>query len=126
MTAPAINSSPDLADRFARRFRGLDRVHGYYTPDKEKKPGKLKLEGDAGTMREPVTLNHYKLHLGGEQGLGIVPVTDKGTCWFAAIDVDQYEDLDYAGLDEKIDRLGLTLIVCQTKSGGAHLYQFFS
>jgi hypothetical protein len=129
MSAPAI-STPTLGERFALRFRGLDRAYGRYIPAKAKKPGKLKLEAvrDPATVREPVTLAHYERHMRGEQeqGIGIIPVTDDATCWFAAIDVDQYDGLDHAALEEKIDRLGLPLIVCESKSGGAHIYVFFS
>src|SRR4051812_30632018 len=126
MSAPAIATRvTELAGRFARRFRGLDRAYGSYTPDKEK--AGLKLEGKVDTVTAPVTLQLYERHLrGDEEGLGIVPITDEHTCWFGAVDVDQYKGLNHADLDEKIDRLGLPLIVCQTKSGGAHLFVFFS
>jgi hypothetical protein len=52
-------------------------------------------------------------------------VTDDGTCRFAAIDVDEYS-LDLPAVDARVKGTGLPLVVCRTKSGGAHLYVFFS
>ena len=42
---------------------------------------------------------------------------------FAAIDVDEYP-LDHEKMALQIEQLGLPLIVCRSKSGGAHLYLF--
>ena len=112
----------DVVDRFALRFRGLDRAHGTYqvgqSADKRGKVG-----GRARTVKESVTKNKWSDHLSGKTGIGIVPVTDEGQCWFGAIDVDVY-DLNLEALEAKIIRSNLPLVVCRTKSGGAHLYLF--
>jgi hypothetical protein len=64
-------------------------------------------------------------HLAGKRGVGVPPLLDDGTCVWGAIDVDVY-DLDLPALVKKVQGLGLPLVVCRTKSGGAHLYLFLS
>jgi hypothetical protein len=115
-----VNNS--IAREFYARFAGLDRAHGAYTIT-----GKVedKVEGIASTVREPVTMEHWLDHLKGKKGLGIVPIRDDGTCRWGAIDVDDYH-LNLGKLEVEVESLGLPLILCKTKSGGAHLYLFLS
>lgn len=112
-----------LSKRFMDRFRGLPRAHGAYTIT-GKTTDKGKIAGSARTLKEMVTVEHWYHHLMGHEGLGIVPITDEGFCYFAAIDIDQY-DLNIEALEVKVRKLKLPLAVCRTKSGGAHLYVFF-
>lgn len=112
------------AGRFFERFRGLTRAHGTYNIENADPTRGGKVEGRASTKVEEVTEALWAMHLAGRQGLGIVPITDEGTCRFGAIDVDIYDGLDLAKVEADISRLGLPLVVCRTKSGGAHLYLF--
>jgi hypothetical protein len=105
------------------RFRGLMRAHGRYV-SLGKKNAKGKIEGQAKTLKEPVSESKWESHLLGKIGLGTVPVDDEGKSWFGAADIDVY-DLDLISLEKEVRDLGLPLIVCRTKSGGAHLYLFF-
>jgi hypothetical protein len=43
---------------------------------------------------------------------------------FGAIDIDEYP-IDLGALANRLDELSLPLIVCNSKSGGAHVYVFF-
>jgi len=112
----------DLAKRFMDLFVGLARAHGEYRPT-GKVSAKGKAEGKAKTLKEPVTEKLWKDHLSGRLGLGIVPVDDEGLTKFGAIDVDIY-DLDPVELEGRIRSAGLPLLLCRTKSGGAHLLLF--
>ena len=113
-----------IAQRFFERFKGLTRAHGsYQTVGNINVKGKV--SGQARTLKEPVTIETWEDHLAGKTGLGIVPIDDENFCHFGAIDVDIY-NLDLAALEAQIVRVGLPLVVCRTKSGGAHLYLFFS
>jgi len=117
-----------LAARFSRVFAGLDRAYGWYAVPVGTKPDAHgKLLGRRATVREPVTLDLWERHIVGEGGfgIGITPIRDDATCVFGAIDVDVYP-LDIVALNEKVQKLGLPVIVCRTKSGGAHVYVFFS
>jgi len=112
----------ELAPRFAALFAGLDRAYGVYRTNGERSE-KGKAKGDAQTLRGQVTPLLWEQHLAGTQRLGIVPVTDAGTAHFGAIDVDTY-DLDLPSLEHRVKTLQLPLVVCRSKSGGAHLYLF--
>lgn len=111
-----------LAAKFFERFRGLDRAHGVFNI--KSKSAKNKMEGRALTQSTAPTAELWEQHLDGKQGLGIIPITDEGTCFWGAIDIDIYDNFDMWALEEKIKELNLPLILCRTKSGGAHLYLF--
>lgn len=113
----------DLAERLMALFAGLERAYGIYKIDDPAAPGKKK--GNARTLQEPVTVELWEQHLRGEIQLGIVPIRDDATCVFGAIDVDDYK-LDHAALLAKIKKQKLPLVMCRSKSGGAHLYGFFA
>lgn len=116
------HSSP--AQRFYARFPGLARAHGHYQPyGSESKVGKQ--EGAATTIHAPVTVDLWDAHLRGLYGVGMVPIRDDGTCRWGAIDIDGYPNPpDLVTLAANVLRMELPLIVCRTKSGGAHLYLF--
>ena len=112
-----------LATEFMSLFAGLDRAYGTYRLTDTRADGKQ--IGKAATVTAPVTLELWKDHLAGKsKGLGIVPIRDDATCVFGAIDIDEYIGLDHAELVRTLQRLSLPLIVCRSKSGGAHLYIF--
>lgn len=114
-----------LAKRFMSRFAGLERAHGTYELGAGvRADSKNKVKGQALTKLEPVTEELWLAHLNGDRGLGVVPIRDDNTCQFAAIDIDFYDGLDLAKLEATIAGLGLPLVVCRSKSGGAHCYLF--
>lgn len=115
-------SAPTGEIRLAQLFRGLDRAYGIYELGRVS-PKKGKVEGKALTVRGSVTPDLWAQHLRGEQGLGIIPITDQATCWFGAVDVDNY-NLDMAEVEKKCAILGLPILPTRTKSGGIHLYVF--
>lgn len=113
-----------LAERFYERFLGLSRSHGTYAlGDKLKADQKGKMTGPRKTVHEPVTPDLWEKHLKGTYAIGVVPIREDSTCHFGAIDIDDY-NIDIRALNERVRKLGLPLIVCRTKSGGAHLYLF--
>lgn len=122
-----------LAEEFHRLFAGLERSHGRYVVPAGAKPNaqnKLHDTKWAVTVHERVTVTTWELHLAGTSGLGVVPIRDDATCVFGAIDLDphdakgNYVPMDLPALAASVVRLGLPLVACRTKSGGAHLYLF--
>jgi hypothetical protein len=114
-----------LAQEFDRIFAGLRRSYGKYIIPKGATPDESgKIKGQAVTVHEPLTVEMWDDHLSGKTPLGIVPIDDDASCAFGAIDVDVYP-LDLARLAGAVRALKLPVIVCRTKSGGAHLYIFF-
>jgi len=112
---------PELVARFANLFRGNTRSYGEYIEGR--KP-------PASTIKDAhYTPETFQKHLDGEIGLGIVPIRDDDTCWFAALDLDAHgdaPDIDLLALEERVREKDLPLTVCRSKSGGAHLYLFGS
>lgn len=114
------------AKRIYTLFAGCELGHGTYGKE-EKTPGRVKSEikKSARTLREPASIQHWEQHLAGERALGIIPIKEDGTCNWGVIDVDQY-DLSHREIAAKVKSLALPLIVCRSKSGGAHLFVFLS
>jgi len=111
-------------EKFKEIFMGLPRAHGSYVINGERADGKK--QGRATTIREDVTDEKWQAHLDGTMGLGIIPINDDSSCRFGAIDVDQYDGLDFGKINEKLADLKLPLWPCASKSGGVHLYLFTS
>jgi len=109
-----------IEKQFFKLFKGLNRAHGKYIITDKKGD---KVRGKATTIIEEVTEQLWQKHLSGEQGLGIVPITDESICYFGAIDIDHY-DIDIKNIEKKIAQFNLPLVPCTTKSGGVHLYLF--
>jgi hypothetical protein len=119
------NGKASRAERFFKRFAGLERAHGYYRPDgTERADGKN--NGHAETPKTAVTIEMWAGHLNGVYGVGIIPIRDDATCVWGAIDVDLDKEPNLTVLAKEVHRLELPLIVCRSKSGGAHLYLFCS
>ena len=109
-------------DKFSAIFDGLQLAYGTYKIEKTQSNGKN--TGKATIVREPRTTALWEGHLSGKgQGIGIVPINEDNMCVWGCVDVDQYP-LDHKLLVEKIRKLKLPLIVCRSKSGGAHCFLF--
>lgn len=113
----------ELATELFALYKGLPRARGKYilegsTTDKGKQKGK------AVTLRAPYKVENWVSHLSGTEGLGVIPITDEGTCYWACIDIDKYP-LDLVALEQQVKALELPFVVIRSKSGGCHLTVFF-
>ena len=114
---------PILVTKFKDIFTGLERAHGVFEKKNEPQEG-LKVEAHMKTVHEPPSLDKFERHLKGEYpAMGIVPINDEDKCKFGAIDIDIYP-IDYKELLKKKKKKKFPLIMCLSKSGGAHLYLF--
>ena len=83
-----------------------------------------KRTGKAATIRQAVTAELWSEHLEGKgNGLGMIPINGDNKVMFGAIDVDIY-NLDHRKLIDAIESFKMPLVVCRSKSGGAHCYVF--
>ena len=113
-----------MEDRFIEIFTGLKRAHGCTYINTTPKEG-VKLKTKSFVKREQVTPDHYKNHLHGvEPSLGIIPINEEDMCKWGCIDIDSYAGFDHQKLIRKIKTLKLPLVVCRSKSGGAHVFLF--
>lgn len=114
---------PDtLAEKLNEIFQGLERGHGHYDLSRAVNEGDKK-KGVARFVPGPVTVENWQDHLAGKIGLGIVPIRDDSTVLWGAIDVDTYS-LDLPALSRKLAES--PLLLCRSKSGGAHIFCFVS
>ena len=108
--------------KFSSIFDGLKIAYGTYKIEKQQANGKN--TGRAAIVREPRTTALWEGHLSGKgRGIGIIPINEDNKCVWGCVDVDQYP-LDHKVLVEKIRKLKLPLVVCRSKSGGAHCFLF--
>ncbi len=108
--------------QFKAIFSGLDIAYGTYKIKSERGDGKQ--AGQATVVRKPPVDELWTRHLEGvEPSLGIIPIRADNSCIWGCIDIDQYP-IDHKGLVEKVAALKLPLIVCRSKSGGAHVFLF--
>lgn len=90
-------------------------------------PGGLKWEikTSAKTLRGPTTIEMWQEHLSGEKPLGIIPIREDSTCFWACIDVDKY-DTDLLPYIQQVERERLPLVCARSKSGGLRIYLFLA
>jgi hypothetical protein len=112
-----------LEDRFFDLYRGLDRARGWNEPQATVS-SKGKRNSKNQTLHSSYTVENWKPHLAGKEGLGVIPITDDATCSWGAIDVDIYP-LDLVELEQKLKTYSLKMVVLRSKSGGAHLTIYF-
>ena len=115
----------DDKTKFIEIFTGLDRAYGQTQSREKNESGKL--EGRSWLVKEPITIDNWNTHLEGrEPSLGIVPINDDNQCKWGAIDIDSYDGFDHQKLIKKIVEKKVPLVVCKSKSGGAHIFLFVS
>ena len=94
---------------FAKLFSGRDDAFGH---------------GGGGIVRSNLGLAQYAAHLDGSGlGLGVFPLMDDGTVYFAAIDLDE-PNFDLA--QTLRDLLPGAEFIERTRSGNVHVWAFFS
>ena len=114
-----------ISEKFYEIFKGMENAHGTYNLANANSKENGKILGAAAVIHEPPTATTWYYHLIGQQGLGIGPLDSESMCGWGAIDIDKY-DLNHKELIDKIKMKKLPLLCARTKSGGAHLYCFFS
>ena len=111
-----------IMNKFKQIFSGLTIAYGQYQPGDRGENGKQ--QGKAFIVRGNVTDELWTNHLKGEgAALGIIPITENNDCRWGCIDIDEY-DFDHTSLIQSIRTSNLPLIVCRSKSGGAHVFLF--
>ena len=117
------NLSDKTIERFQKLFTGFTKAYGTFETNKSKNDKKK--NGRAFTVRKTINFEHYKKHLYGEQGIGVVPIKDDNlNIVFCALDIDDY-NIPEEDLLKRIDKSKIPFVTCLSKSGGYHLYLFF-
>ncbi len=109
---------------FASLFRGYPDAYGTYAHvDLGMKRGKQKPR--QWSKKQPITPAVIANHLEGKEPLGVYPLNENEQVQFAAIDIDVYP-LDFEQISSQLIARSIPMLVCNSKSNGAHVYVFFS
>ncbi|MCV0396763.1 MAG: hypothetical protein K5872_20905 [Rhizobiaceae bacterium] len=122
------DSDPDRAADFLALFAGGEDRHGTYDVARLRLVGgKMEMKDERGngarTLEGPPTEELWRQHLAGERPLGVIPLREDGMCRWGVIDSDDYT-LTLADILAAAKKERLPLLVCRSKSGGAHLFLF--
>lgn len=110
-----------LVKDFMLLFQGYRGAYGTYIIQDA---NSLKKKGRGVTKKGAVTPALWQAHLEGtiESGIGIIPIDEDSQCYWGAIDIDVYEDFDVVEFAKEVK--DLPLVICRSKSGGAHCFMF--
>ena len=62
--------------------------------------------------------------MGKDPALGFIPINEENKCKWSCIDIDVYNGFNHKELIIKIRECKFPLLVCRSKSGGAHVFLF--
>jgi hypothetical protein len=110
------------ADKMMALFAGFAGAHGTHGPP-DRDGNKWHIKRTAQTLREPVTVELWELHLAGARPLGVIPIREDSLCQWGSIDVDDYS-ADLLAVVRDVEAQKLPLVPCRSKSGGLHLFLF--
>jgi hypothetical protein len=114
--------------KFRDLFDGYEFAYGQHGNFQSSESGKL--NGKAQTISAELKDDVIKKHLDGSgNSLGVVPLKTNNKLKFGAIDIDIKHPTNplkhtIQEIEDKINKLNLPLVVCQSKSNGIHLYCF--
>lgn len=112
--------------QYSQYFVGNTAVHGKFIPPRESTEQGEKVKGGSFTVTEEVRQVHYQDHLEGKEGLGLVPIDSNNNVRFSVIDVDEYKELPFMMYQSIINEFELPFCLFKSKSGGLHIYVFFT
>lgn len=111
----------ETAEKFYELFKGSGRAHGTFEINDS---NDIKQKGVGKTIRSGgAELKHWNSHLEGNYGIGVIPINEENRVCWGCIDVDVYP-LEFKHLVGMIENLKFPLVVCRSKSGGAHIFLF--
>lgn len=112
-------------DDFISLFSGNKNSFGFSSP-KEDTQKADKRQPVYQTKKQVINASYYTAHLCGSYRIGICPLNEQNMVTFAVIDIDDYNTARTKTLRKIIVQNNLPLCPFESKSGGLHLYCFFS
>ena len=111
-------------DKFINIFEGSYSAYGQTRKTEEfDERGKHKTKSFI--IKQRPTKQMFMDHLmGKDPALGIIPINEQNKCKWSCIDIDVYQGFDHKQLISKIREYKFPLLVCRSKSGGAHVFLF--
>lgn len=121
MTTKMTEEYKALSEEMMKLFQGYCGAYGtYHIYD----ASGIKKAGKGVTVKDPVTIELWQGHIAGtfNSGLGIVPINEDEMCYWGCIDIDSYQDFSVEDFAREVRES--PLVVCRSKSGGAHCFLF--
>lgn len=115
----------EITTEFQKLFKGYEGAYTLARPLTETVEPGQKVEMDYKMIWGELGLPEWLGHLEGKAALSVGSINEKNECHFALIDVDLY-DLDLPTFKQRLIHAGLPCVLCRSKSGGAHVFFFFS
>jgi hypothetical protein len=111
-------------DKFINIFEGSYSAYGQTRKTNEfDERGKHKTRSFI--IKKSPTKKMFQEHLDGKDpALGIIPINEENKCKWSCIDIDVYNGFNHKELIIKIRECKFPLLVCRSKSGGAHVFLF--
>jgi hypothetical protein len=117
----------DLAFKFYELFVSNPSVHGQTSLTGKTRDRDGKQDSRSFLVKTPLSTDIWEEHLKGEKIIGCTPLVNEDQVKWGALDVDVYQDTNTTeDIVAKVKEHQLPFIVCRSKSGGAHVYLFFS
>ena len=114
--------------KFKEIFSGFETAYGKFVPSESQDEDSVKIKGSNKIIRKPEGLPDelWEDHLSGKCSLGIIPINKDNKCRWGCIDIDKYDYEYLKSVLDKIKQHSLPLVACRSKSGGLHLFLFFT
>jgi len=117
----------DLAFKFYDLFVSNPSVHGQTSLTGKTRDRDGKQDSRSFLVKTPLTNDIWEEHLKGDKIIGCTPLINEDRVRWGALDVDVYQDTNTTeDIVAKVKEHNLPFIVCRSKSGGAHVYLFFT
>jgi len=115
-----------MHSKLFKLFAGYQESHVQFSLTNERTESG-KRQAEYRTVHEPVTASIWKQHLDGKIGIGIRP-EHEGNCKWSCIDVDpaNYKEYNQKKYVDIIAKYKLPLVPVLSKSGGLHIFVFFT
>lgn len=117
----------DYSEAFRTLFHGNPEAYGVWTPPKVPVNAEgEKNKGESKTVKDTLTYALIGEHLAGRISVGSIPIYGNNLVDFCAIDVDTYNEAFRNNLVKMIYEYSMPFKPFKSKSGGLHLFLFFS
>jgi len=117
----------DIAFKFHELFVSNPSVHGQTSLTGKTRDRDGKQDSRSFLVKAPLNNSVWEEHLKGEKIIGCTPLVNEDRVRWGALDVDVYQDTNtIEDIVTKVKEHKLPFVVCRSKSGGAHVYLFFS
>lgn len=112
-------------NNYQELFRSSNEGYGHADISTAEYDEKGKLRAKCNIIRQAPSAAVMNRHLNGEFSIGLLPITEAGTCHWGAIDIDEYDGT----LDRIISAIyeyDMPICPCYSKSKKVHLFFFLS